>query len=77
MEYCEAQQLNYITAVRFFKPIKNEVFHQKAWITLHDGIEITEWFLYTSLHLFFLNNSSISSKQRSTMAIYLPGKEHI
>ena len=39
MEYCEARQLNYITAVKFYKPIKHEVFHQKAWIALHDGIE--------------------------------------
>ncbi len=44
MEYCEERNLNYIKAVKFYKPIKNEVFHQKGWISLHDGIEITEWF---------------------------------
>jgi len=43
MEYCEERKLNYITAVKFYKPIKHEVFHQKAWVSLHDGIEITEW----------------------------------
>jgi hypothetical protein len=43
MEYCETKHLNYITAVKFYKPIKHEVLHQKTWSCLHEGIEITEW----------------------------------
>jgi len=43
MEYCEERNLNYINAVKFYKPIKNEVFRQKGWVALYDGIEITDW----------------------------------
>jgi hypothetical protein len=43
MTYFEERNLNYITAVKLFAPIKSEVSSNKKWVTLKDGIEITEW----------------------------------
>jgi hypothetical protein len=35
--------MNFITAVKFYKPIKREVLYDKKWMGLKDGLEITEW----------------------------------
>ena len=43
MTYFEERNLNYITAVKLFAPIKSEVGSHKQWVNLKDGIEITEW----------------------------------
>ena len=43
MKYFEERNVNYITAARFYRPIKREVLYHKNWIRLHDGIEMAEW----------------------------------
>jgi len=43
LTYFEERKLNYITAVKLFAPIKSEVGSHKKWVSLKDGIEITEW----------------------------------
>ena len=43
LRYFEQRSLNYITAVKFYAPIKSEVLHHKRWIRVSDGIEIAEW----------------------------------
>lgn len=43
MRYFEDRSLNYITAVKFYAPIKSEVLHHKQWIRIADGIEMAEW----------------------------------
>jgi Transposase DDE domain group 1 len=43
MKYFEEKKMNYITAVKFYRPIKREVLYHKEWISLKDGLEMTEW----------------------------------
>jgi len=43
MRYFEERNQNYITAVKFYAPIKSEVLHHKQWIRIADGIEMAEW----------------------------------
>jgi hypothetical protein len=43
MRYCEGRCLPYITAVKFFAPIKSEAVHYQKWVRVADGIEMAEW----------------------------------
>lgn len=43
LKYFEAKNLNYITAVKLFAPIKRELGASKKWISVDKGIEICEW----------------------------------
>lgn len=43
MRYFEERSMKYITAVKFYAPIKSEVLSQKKWFGVADGIEMTEW----------------------------------
>jgi hypothetical protein len=43
LKYFEQRQLKYITAVKFYQPIKSEILHRKKWIRVSDGIDITEF----------------------------------
>ena len=35
----ETKKLNYVTAVKFYPPIKNEIRRLSNWISIKDGIE--------------------------------------
>jgi hypothetical protein len=45
MKYFEEKKINYITAARFYKPIKKEVLYEKKWVELsgwagHNGMDV-------------------------------------
>jgi hypothetical protein len=42
LRYFEEKQINYIVAVKFFKPIKHMLEGLSGWISLKDGIQIKE-----------------------------------
>lgn len=42
LRYFEERQINYIVAVKFFKPIRHMLEGLAGWITLKDGIQIKE-----------------------------------
>ena len=43
IEYFVERDMHYITAARFYRPIKREVFYHKNWIRLHGGVGTAEW----------------------------------
>jgi hypothetical protein len=43
MRYCEGRALNYIVAVKFYAPIRSELYHRQQWVRVADGIEMAEW----------------------------------
>ena len=42
LDLLEVKKLNYIIAVRFYKPIQSIISYQKTWINITKGIDITE-----------------------------------
>lgn len=43
LDYFEKRNLNYITAVKLYAPIKSAVLSQRRWIRIKDGIDICEF----------------------------------
>lgn len=41
-EYLEKEEIDYIVAARFYVPIQKIISQQQTWLTLDDGIEISE-----------------------------------
>lgn len=42
LDFLEKKELNYVTAVRFYKPIQKMISLEQAWLPVSDGIEICE-----------------------------------
>ena len=41
-DYLDQKQLDYVVAAKFYQPIQHLITQQQTWVTIDNGIEVTE-----------------------------------